>query len=389
MTRLCKLRIGLPSFSHTIDRLCFIAFFNLVLAVLLRFWWLGMVLGSSICVLIARLIRENLDGNDRNGCEALRLRGRWLDPLRSPEPSFRNWQPPGCMMHNYDTIDISSCLGFRKIVFIGDSTTRNIFWATAKKLDFQEAVRKKSVAAKHEDQTFSGAGVIAEFVWDPFLNSTRLREHLTIYRNALDLPANGQGENESPAILLLGAGLWHVRHLGSAYLTGFQASIENIISHYAPNDFQSNQCSFFQEYHMKSPDSIMLLAPVQIPAYKSLPPSLGETITPLKINALNGFLQNISSCQAASVVWSFNLMISNAEVGYDQTGIHVYEDIADRKSDVLLNMKCNSMLTGSKRYPMDKTCCSRYPRLNWVQLTTIAVAVGILPLNALLSIRGI
>jgi hypothetical protein len=86
-------------------------------------------------------------------------------------------------MREYQRKDIQACFQTKRLVFIGDSTTRQVFWAVAQKLDKDKA--NAGIAEmlrvhdhKHMDLEFFAHGVVLQFVWDTWLNSTRLQEEL-------------------------------------------------------------------------------------------------------------------------------------------------------------------------------------------------------------------
>lgn len=292
------------------------------------------------------------------------------------------------MMREYGELDIANCLEFRNMVFVGDSTIRNIFWATAKKLDKKAADEEMRITEKHIDLNFTRAHVTLEFVWDPFLNSSKLQQHLASIPNSWNYEVNG---NVSAAILVIGGGLWHVRHVESSSLTSFKASIENVMSSMGLGD-SKNLSSGSSETNQAKPISsnLAVIAPVQVPLYESLyPPVEAEMrMTPERINPLNNYLRNISTFRGAPVAWSYSLMTQNEESTYEEGGIHVIDAVARQRADVLLNMRCNAELMRLKGYPMDKTCCSSYPGPSWVQVMILVGPLIILPLILLLSIHG-
>lgn len=336
----------------------------------------------------------NLDAHDRYGCGALLNRGRWLDSSwPHHEKSFRNWQPPGCIMHEYGVNDISSCFEHRSIVFLGDSTTRNIFWAMAKKLDPRGAAEKESVALKHEDQNFVGAGIAVRFIWDPFLNSSSLDTVLVAYRDNLSSGERPLDEGDSPAILFIGGGLWHAKHLAVTYIDDFKSSVYHITNFTTPDSSGLNSSpsrSSSKGFRRRPASSdLIAIAPVQIPSNGALLPSIQETLSPTRIESLNDCLQQMSPVQGASVPWSYSLMTLHTDSAYDDSGLHTNGDIASRKVDVLLNLRCNEKLMRSENYPMDKTCCARYPPPNFVQLAIISGSLAALLLSILSSIGGL
>lgn len=73
---------------------------------------------------------------DPHRCGALISRGKWLDPLvpDGVRQSFKRWQPDGCLLHEYSSTDIHACVEDQHMLFIGDSTTRQVFWAMARQV---------------------------------------------------------------------------------------------------------------------------------------------------------------------------------------------------------------------------------------------------------------
>ena len=317
--------------------------------------------------------------------------GRWLDAPQEPnlEQAFRNWQAPDCLIHEYKTKDISSCLKSKRIVYIGDSTIRSIFWATAKKLDLKGAEDDILAAEKHADLSFVRDGVSVEFIWDPFLNSSRLHDELVAYRHNSTSMDSVSNDSQSAAIMVAGGGLWDARHIEIAPLWHFKESIDNIVPFMTTA--KSGESSRFASLSLKNnggANNLLLLAPVQVPMYESLSPPRAATITPERINPMNDYLQQLSAYQGADVLWSYLLMTWRLKSAYEEGGIHVLEQVANRKADVLLNLRCNAEAAISKGYPFDRTCCSTYGRLGWVQWLILANALAVLPIVTLITMGG-
>ncbi|KAI9795521.1 MAG: hypothetical protein M1833_006992 [Piccolia ochrophora] len=332
----------------------------------------------TIGVLLAALYRYCwLDAWDPFKCSALLNQGRWLETTEMAEPP-RYWQPPGCTLHRYSPRDIATCLPSRKLVFVGDSTVRQVFWAVAKKLDRDGAGKQMLEAERHADITFEREGVTAAFLWDPYLNSTRLRRELVTYReeskSALDqIPPS----NASAALVLVGGGLWHARHVSVNPMKHFKDAVDDIVAYMGSSDPQTTTLG--TQPHGSS--NFLLLAPVQIPWYDKLSPARAKTITRDKINPMNDYLQQLSAHQSVDVVWSFARMTWQRESAYEESGLHVIDKVADQRADVLLNLKCNAHAAGphGTGYPYDRTCCSNYRRPGWVQWMGLLCGVAILP----------
>ncbi|KAA8568343.1 hypothetical protein MFRU_029g00640 [Monilinia fructicola] len=325
-----------------------------------------------------------IDINDPYKCGALLNKGQWLDPgpRWSSRNPFQNWQPPGCMMYEYKRKDIQECFKERRLVFIGDSTTRQIFWAVAKKMDQERAEEEITehldMEEKHKDLEFNSSGVRVQFIWDPYLNSTGLDRELKKFDAN---PTEDSKMDESAGLILLGSpGLWYARHGQENFFKDFRDSIEHVIP-FMDHDGGEHalRAASSQPFpsRRKSPN-FLLLAPVQVPWYQALSPSREETITPEKIDQMNDYLQQVSAHSEADVVWSFSLMTWGGRGEYEESGLHVVDNVAHRKADVLLNLRCNADAV-ERGYPYERTCCNNYRQPNAIQWLLILVGMILLP----------
>ncbi|KAI9814219.1 MAG: hypothetical protein M1827_003385 [Pycnora praestabilis] len=318
-----------------------------------------------------------LESQDPFHCGALLNQGRWLDSYHcvGARRPLQNWQPPGCMMHEYNAKDISSCLNSKRIAFVGDSTTRQVYWAMAKKLDRVSAETEMLKADKHADLEFNRGGIELTFIWDPFLNSSALQRELIAHRDDAKVFQDDRqatkarkDRKDAAALTLVGAGLWHARHLHHSPIKIYKDAVDSIISYTSRKsiDLTSNT------------KPLLFLAPVQVPYYELLSPSRLITITPEKIEQMNDHLQQLSAFQGVHVLWSYYLMTSQGKSVYEESGLHVVESVAEEKADVLLNLKCNAEAARSDGYPYDRTCCSNYGAPGWIQWIWIIGTMGVL-----------
>jgi hypothetical protein len=299
--------------------------------------------------------------------------GQWSDQS-SVEPynsdRFRYWNPPGCMLHDYGSQDLSACLRHKKILFVGDSTTRQLFWAAARKLDRNGATREMIRAAKHTDLTFERNHAILEFVWDPFMNSSKLDHELAVLKDGRGMvTATGEFLFER-SLIVIGAGLWHARNFGEDYFDIFKDSVDHI----AAEAESLTKEQFIPPRLRREWKNPVLFAPVQTPNYGNLSPSRTGTILPSKIKQMNDYLLGLSRNRGIEVLQSFGLMTQNQPYAYGESGLHVVENVANRRADIILNMRCNSEAT-IDRYPYSKTCCNTSPSYGVVQFILIAIAV--------------
>ncbi|KAL8689843.1 MAG: hypothetical protein Q9218_004575 [Villophora microphyllina] len=261
-------------------------------------------------------------------------------------------------MHQYTGKDIRTCLDGQRILYIGDSTTRQLFWATAKKLNATAADEEMHQAGRHEDLTFEEDGVIIDFIWDPFLNSSSLRRELISHLDPRTY--ENEEDDEPPGLITVGGGLWYARHFEFDWLDRFRNSIDDVTPLLSVKNKTNSAVHDSLASTILSDGSHAYLTPVQIPLYDVLSPSRASTMRPDKINPMNEYLYNISRNNGVKVVWSQLLMTRNHEFAYEESGLHVVESVASRRVDVILNMRCNAEVTLKQGYPFDKTCCSTY-----------------------------
>jgi hypothetical protein len=245
-------------------------------------------------------------------------------------------------------------------LFIGDSAIRQVFWAVAKALDPKA---DSSSAQKHVDITVEKNDVRLEFIWDPWLNSSRLHAELYAYNG--EEVASELGD--TPALILMGSGLWYARHENLNGLKMWKDSIDNVVQHMREGRRTTDMTG----------SDLVLLSPVTVPAWVKLNDDRKATITPQEISAMNQYLKQLSGFQGIDVIWSWHEMAYNLPQVMESSGIHVVKSIAAKQADTLLNLRCNSVTT--TKYPHDNTCCNRYQAPNHIQWLGLVFVLAILP----------
>ncbi|KAL8806288.1 MAG: hypothetical protein Q9182_001435 [Xanthomendoza sp. 2 TL-2023] len=286
MTGLLKLSPRISLARQAISHICLLLFAFIFVSVFYRRYW--------------------LDAEDPYKCRALLTRGHWLDPPEESYTSqqFEKWQPSGCMMHEYTEKDVRACLKGQQIIYVGDSTTRQLFWATAKKLNKTGADEKMRKAGKHQDLAFEDKDVTVDFIWDPFLNTSTLRRDLVPYGTREDADTV-----ETGGLITIGGGLWYARHFGSDWLDHFRDTLNYIIPLVADKTATSfARYSPLSSSQSRSSGHHVYLTPVEIPHYDVLSPLRAATITPDKVNPMNEYLYNLSTTRGVKVPWSHSLM---------------------------------------------------------------------------------
>ncbi|GKT53654.1 cas1 domain-containing protein [Colletotrichum tofieldiae] len=284
--------------------------------------------------------------------------------------------------------DVSSCFKDRRLVIVGDSTMRQIYFAAMTRLDHhvaEKAILDFAVSVdKHQNLSKDIEGVKLEFIWDPWLNSTGLLNQLLRFR---ERPGSADYERlvreegrDSPALVVVGTpGLWAARQGGDRYLELFREGI-NVLMPYLHKSIdasmvlpKSKSQSAFDEL-----SNHVLVAPVPIPAYDMLTSSRARAITPERIGAMNWNLEHLEQSEQSHIVWGYHAMTEGHDSALLEDGIHAVDIVAERKLDVILNAHCNAGLI-RRGYANQITCCVPYPSLGRVQLLLLGFNILTLP----------
>ncbi|KAL8865916.1 MAG: hypothetical protein Q9174_006613 [Haloplaca sp. 1 TL-2023] len=98
-------------------------------------------------------------------------------------------------------------------------------------------------------------------------------------------------------------------------------------------------------------------------------------MTPARIDPMNEYMSNTSAQHGMKVLWSHSLMTRENDFAYDESGLHVVENVAARKVDVVLNMRCNAELTMKRGFPFNKTSCSAYEHRHMIQASLLVFSL--------------
>ncbi|KAG0251090.1 hypothetical protein DFQ27_009014 [Actinomortierella ambigua] len=318
-------------------------------------------------------------------CESLLNHGRWLDRERT------QWQPEGCMLKGYDPKSMRQCLGERaRIVMIGDSIVRQLYYSTVKKLlpDSSTEGDKHSDIVRHDPET----GITFEFYWDPFINTTKTFDYLSHGRipyttNAVSedqqqqqqqeqeqeqeesLQSQQQRDQPVPTIFLIGSGLWYLRYAEEAgNVHAWRARMEDTILQLSgPMAAQYGQRIF--------------VSPIPAVHTGRLNQDRARTLLPETIAEMNTFLRDQTEYTSITVPFTWTRM-TQAATDMTKDGLHYSEKIMAAEADVLLNAVCNDRLP--KTTPMAATCCYAYPRNSFNQTLMLIFFLIWIPLGVYL-----
>ncbi|KAI0673403.1 Cas1p-domain-containing protein [Trametes maxima] len=335
---------------------------------------------SWACVGIAVLLGVArygiLDLPDPMHCNALLSEGRWLDT------KFRNWQPDGCMMHQYKPNDVATCMSSKRVVFVGDSVTRQLFFQFAHVIDPKLPTSPPDDAQKHADHSYTSttSNIQLQFYWDPYLNSSHT--HTLLHPTSrLSSPP------DAPALLVLGSGLWYLRYAESGGLPAWEAKMESTLAAISQT---------------RSPlADVVVVLPIEDVVPSKLARERAASMHASDIDAMNSDLSHRIRPPALRDPFTFLPVPSRRPQGLPialplvfnqmlhpsqtEDGLHFSNLVVGMQAHILLNLRCNDVLP--KTFPLDKTCCRRYPWPSVLHLLVLAGVVLWAPANWLLARR--
>jgi hypothetical protein len=255
------------------------------------------------------------------------------------------------------------------VVFIGDSIARKLFFQFGQVLDPALPKGPPSDEQKHSDHALrSKVGTRLEFYWDPYLNTSLTREFI-------NLPTKTGNATEilsrKPSLLILGSGLWYLRYPESGSLPAWEANIEATLNAIA-------------RARTKPADEIVML-PIEEVVSSKLSTDRASSMQSSDIDAMNSDLfhrvhppsrssLNLFSASLPTIPVSlplvFNQMLDPSQT---EDGLHFSDDVVKAQANILLNLRCNDILP--KSFPLDKTCCRKYPWPSVLQMIILGVAI--------------
>ncbi|KAF9359703.1 hypothetical protein BGX26_011651 [Mortierella sp. AD094] len=256
------------------------------------------------------------------------------------------------MLRTYDDKHATSCFDGSRIVMVGDSNVRHLYYSVVKKAlpnTSTEGERHSDIVIRDPE-----SGTEFEFYWDPYLNTTKTQSLLSI------------SEKRKPSILLVGSGLWYLRYSEfSGGIEQWQLLMEKLIPQ------MSNP-------RLEPLAQHLFVSPITAVNPERLSEERRKTILPRDINIMNDYLRDLTKRSTVVTPFSWNQLTETAP---SQTidGLHFPENVVQVQADILLNYVCNNKLP--KEAPMSSTCCYDYPDNRWFQTLMLGIFLVWLPLG--------
>ncbi|KAK7414928.1 hypothetical protein QQX98_006253 [Neonectria punicea] len=343
---------------------------------------------GAVLFLAAVTFKTVVPGDDPYRCRAVANTGQWIDPPdeEGNRDPFHHWQPDGCILHKYSAPDIQRCLEGRRIVVVGDSTSRRVGYAFGRLLQRDEA-------------DYDRHHLNASQQWNITYHGVHIERYPNAWLEALDVPAQDafvaqlnqySDEKKNPpsidaqegaALVYIAAGVWFTNvqegllHRGriKRFKNAFN-NISNLVDNHGKDMFTDP---------MDSLDGVgnqIFYAPPGGPRYQ------GHSRKHIKDKArrakevveMQDWLRENEDTFSMPLVWSIPGLVAGQNKTWSDpkgTALHVIDAVTEMRANILLNLRCNAKLDRMKSYPYERTCCTDYGTKPLVQLGVVYAGI--------------
>ncbi|KAK5855224.1 hypothetical protein PBY51_005349 [Eleginops maclovinus] len=288
-----------------------------------------------------------------DSCEWLLSRGRYLGE--------NVWQPYGCMMHKYKSNEANTCLAQKRVVFVGDSRIRQLFYSFIKVIDPEQ----REVGNKHEDISFlhKSSSVNVEFLWYPEANNS-MKERLVSWTHEGSL---------KPDVVILGAATWSIklRSGSSETLQQYKVNLTAIAVHLE-----------------KLADHGEVYWVLQDPVNEEVLSENRKMITNQQLEQYNEAAADVLNSSNRNGRSRVKLLAASRQaaletIAQSDDGLHLPESTRNVGAMVLMNSVCNKILR-----PIDGSCCQTVPPPNLLQKLSAFFFLGSAVVLVVLHVLG-
>ncbi|KAF0024713.1 hypothetical protein F2P81_023515 [Scophthalmus maximus] len=276
-----------------------------------------------------------------DSCEWLLSRGRYLGE--------NVWQPYGCMMHKYKSIEAKTCLAEKRVAFVGDSRIRQLFYSFIKIIDPEQ----REDGNKHEDISFEekSSSLNVDFLWYPEANNS-MKERLISWTHE---------SSAKPDVVILGAATWSIKlHSGSSEtLQQYKVNLTAIAVHL--------------ERLAERGEVYWVL---QDPVNEEVLSENRKMITNQKLELYNEAAADVLNSSKRNGRSRVKLLAASRQaaletIAQSDDGLHLPESTRNVGAMVLMNSVCNKLLR-----PIDGSCCQTLPPPNLLQKMAACFFLG-------------
>uniref|UniRef100_A0A8C5NES2 Cas1p 10 TM acyl transferase domain-containing protein n=1 Tax=Gouania willdenowi TaxID=441366 RepID=A0A8C5NES2_GOUWI len=248
-----------------------------------------------------------------DSCEWLLSKGRFLGE--------NMWQPYGCMMHKYKSIEAKTCLTGKRVAFLGDSRVRQLFHSFIKTIDPD--------SGKSEDR---------DFLWHPEANNS-MKERLLSWTHV--------SASANIFLIYIHVIQWSIKlHSGSG--ESLQQYKVNLTAISAPLE--------------RLADHVEVYWVLQDPVYEEALSADRKMITNQQVQLYNQAAVDVLHGTSAVKLLSATRQASLEILTQSNDGLHMPESSRNVGAMILMNSVCNKLLK-----PIDGSCCQTLPPPNVFQ----------------------
>uniref|UniRef100_A0A665V7Z6 CAS1 domain containing 1 n=1 Tax=Echeneis naucrates TaxID=173247 RepID=A0A665V7Z6_ECHNA len=250
-----------------------------------------------------------------DSCEWLLSRGRYLGE--------NVWQPYGCMMHKYKSIEAKTCLAEKRVAFVGDSRIRQLFYSFIKIIDPEQ----------REDGN-------KNFLWYPEANNSMKERliswtHVSVYWSIkLHSGSSETLQQYKVNLTAIAVHLERLADLGEVYWVLQDPVNEEVLS-----------------------ENRKMITNQQLELYNE---AAADVLNSSKHNGRSRVKLLAASRQAALET-----------IAQSDDGLHLPESTRSVGAMVLMNSVCNNLLR-----PIDGSCCQTLPPPNFLQKLSACFFLG-------------
>ncbi|XP_078123075.1 N-acetylneuraminate (7)9-O-acetyltransferase [Sander vitreus] len=304
-----------------------------------------------IVLLVFHTASRYYGGGD--SCEWLLSRGRYLGE--------NVWQPYGCMMHKYKSIEAKTCLAEKRVAFVGDSRIRQLFYSFIKIIDPE----RREDGNKHEDIPFEdeSSSVNVDFLWYPEANNS-MKERLMSWTH--------EG-SAKPDVVILGAATWSIklRSGSSETLQQYKTNLTAIAIHL-------EKLADHGEVYWVLQDPVN--EEVLSENRKMITNQQLELYNEAAVDVLNSSKRNSRS---RVKLLSASRQAAQETITQSDDGLHLPESTRNVGAMILMNSVCNKLLR-----PIDGSCCQTLPPPNLLQKLAACFFLGSAVVLLVLHVLG-
>ncbi|KAJ4007508.1 hypothetical protein NW752_010167 [Fusarium irregulare] len=340
-------------------------------------------------------LKSFLPNDDPYRCRAVQNTGRWINPPdeKGHRYPFDQWQPDGCVFHQYDSSDIRQCTEGRRIVVVGDSTSRRVAFAFSRLINRKQHEQDKELDAfpkLRDSANLTYDGQLIQRLSNVLLNSHgNARQeieggfvpNLDKYAEEKTTPPTIE-DQQGPALIYMAAGLWFTNNKNGTqkweprfelYQDRFNDISKYIIDHTPEMDPFTAPMDPYDGIGNQ-----IFYGPSSGPCYQGNESQLMEESIrrASEVIDIQNWLHETERNHRIPILWSVAEVVANQNKTWIdplEKAAHVIDPVSETRANIILNLRCNAKLNRMKRYHAG-TCCTDYGGNQYSVVVLLSIA---------------